>query len=287
MSEKISIKERGGGHPPETEMSFWEHLEALRWHFIRSAIAILVMATIALIYNKFIFDEIILAPKRQGFITNRLLCWFGNKIHVEYFCVNNLNLKIINTDMSGQLTTSIWVSLIAGLIFATPYILWEFWKFVKPALKEKERKYSRNFVFVTSSLFLTGIIFSYFLIVPLTVNFLGTYKVSESVENYISLNSYISTVTTLSFATGLVFEFPIFVYFLTKIGLITPHFLSKQRRYIIVIILIIAAIITPPDVFSQIMVSIPLYGLFELSIFISRMVYRRKNQDEKTANPAG
>jgi len=283
MSKKISTKKKKRQHTPETEMSFWEHIEALRWHFIRSAIAIIIMATLALIYNEFIFDEIILAPKEQGFITNKLLCWLGNKINVEYFCLNNLNLKIINTNMSGQLTTSIWVSIIAGLILAIPYVLWEFWRFVKPALKEKERKYSRGFVFITSFLFLTGVAFSYFLIVPLTVNFLGTYKVSESVENYISLNSYISTVTNLSFATGLVFEFPILVYFLTKIGILTPGFLSKQRRYIIVIILIIAAIITPPDVFSQIMVSIPLYGLFELSIFISRIAYKRR--PVATVNP--
>ncbi len=283
MSEKISTKKKKRQHTPETEMSFWEHLEAFRWHLIRSAIAIVVMATLALIYNEFIFDEIILAPKEQGFITNKLLCWFGNKINVEYFCLNNLNLKIINTNMSGQLTTSIWVSIIAGLILAIPYVLWEFWRFVKPALKEKERKYSRGFVFITSFLFLTGVVFSYFLIVPLTVNFLGTYKVSESVENYISLNSYISTVTNLSFATGLVFEFPILVYFLTKIGILTPGFLSKQRRYIIVIILIIGAIITPPDVFSQIMVSIPLYCLYELSIFISRIAYKRS--PDATVNP--
>ena len=145
-------------------------------------------------------------------------------------------------------------------------------------------------MFVTSSLFLSGVLFSYFLIVPLAINFLGGYKVSYAVENYITLDSYISTVTTLSFATGLVFEFPVLVYFLTKIGIITPKFLIKQRRYIIVIILIIAAIITPPDVFSQIMVSIPLYGLFELSIYISKKVYKTRKQkieENEAAENAG
>jgi sec-independent protein translocase protein TatC len=284
MSKKKSTEKKKKQLTSDTELSFWEHFEALRWHLFRSSIAIVIMSTIALIYNKFIFDKIILAPKEQGFISNKILCWFGNKINVEYFCLNNLNLKIINTSMSGQLTTSLGVSIITGFILSVPYILWEFWRFVKPALKEKERKYSRNFVFVTSSLFLTGVVFSYFLIVPLTVNFLGSYKVSESVENYISLNSYISTITTLSFATGLVFEFPILVYFLTKIGIITPNFLSKQRRYIIVLILIIAAIITPPDVFSQIMVSIPLYALFELSIFISRIVYKKRAEASSNSN---
>ncbi len=268
---------------PESEMSFWEHLESLRWHFIRSAIAILAFAVLALIYNEFIFDKIILAPKESDFLTNKLLCWFGGKVNIDYFCINKLDLKIINTDMSGQLTTSIWVSLIAGLILAVPYVLLEFWRFIKPALTEKEKKYSRGFVLITSSLFLIGVVFCYFLIIPLTVNFLGTYKVSNSVENYITLSSYISTVTNLTFATGLVFEFPILVYFLTKIGILTPQFLSKQRRYIIVIILIIGAIITPPDVFSQVMVSIPLYGLYELSIYISRIVYRKR---KKILDPA-
>lgn len=268
------------------EMSFWNHLEALRWHFIRSAIAIVALATLALIYNEFIFDEIILKPKDPNFITNRLLCWFGQQVNINYFCNNNLDLNIINTEMSGQVTTSIWVALVAGLIIAVPYVLWEFWRFIKPALNPREKRYTNYFVLVTSSLFLIGILFSYFLIVPLTLNFLGSYKVSATVMNYFALDSYISTVTTLTFATGLVFEFPVLVYFLTRIGIITPAFLSKQRRYIIVIILIIGAIITPPDVFSQVMVSIPLYGLYEGSIFISRAVYNKRKQKEITEIPA-
>lgn len=271
-------KKKNKEQKSESEMTFWNHLEALRWHFIRSAIAIVVLATLALIYNDFIFTNVILAPKESSFITNEMLCWFGNKINVDYFCINSMNLKIINTSMAGQLTISIWVALVAGLIMAVPYVLWEFWRFVKPALNEKEVKYSKGFVVITSLLFLIGVLFSYFLIVPLTVNFLGSYKVSDSVENYITLDSYISTVTSLSFATGLVFEFPILVYFLTKIGIITPQFLTKQRRYIIVVILVVGAIITPPDVFSQVMVSIPLYGLYEASIIISKRVFKKRKK---------
>jgi sec-independent protein translocase protein TatC len=261
---------------PVDEMSFWEHLESLRWHFIRSIVVIITLAIVAFVYNDFIFSEIILAPKEPNFLTNKFFCWFGGIVHVDYLCINNISLKLINTEMSGQLTLSVYVSIIAGLIVAIPYVLWEIWQFVKPALSKKERRYSSGFVYITSFLFLTGVIFSYYVIVPLTVNFLGTYQVSNTVENYISLSSYISTVSTLCFSTGLVFLFPIFVYFLTKIGIITPSFLSKNRKYIIVIILIIAAIITPPDVFSQIMVTIPLYALYELSIYVSRMVYRKK-----------
>ena len=170
------------------------------------------------------------------------------------------------------------------MILAVPYILWEIWRFIKPALKENEVKYSRSFVLVTSSLFLTGVLFAYFLVVPLMVNFLGKYRVSESVDNFVTLSSYIGTVTNLTFSVGLVFEFPILVFFLTKIGILNPAFLRKYRRHIIVVILIIAAIITPPDMFSQILVSIPLYGLYELSIYVSQRIYKRKKeQAEKTS----
>jgi len=258
------------------EMSFWEHLEALRWHFVRALFAVILLSCVAFYFNEFIFDHIILAPKNADFITNEILCLFGNKLNIDYFCVNNLNLKIINTSMSGQFTISIWISIIAGIIVAIPYILFEIWLFVKPALNENEKKHSRGFVWVTSFLFILGVVFSYFLIVPLTLNFLGTYKVSDNVENYISLHSYMNTVSNLCLATGLTFEFPILVYFLTKIGIITPTFLVKQRKIIIIIILIIGAIITPPDIISQIMISIPLYLLFEMSVSISKKVFRKK-----------
>jgi sec-independent protein translocase protein TatC len=278
MAETISNKKRNKS--PEAEMSFWEHLEVLRWLFIRSAIAIVVFATVAFIYKDIIFDNIILAPKSPGFATNAFFCWLGDKLSLDYLCINNLNLKIINTDMSGQLTVHLYVSLIAGIVLAFPYLLWEIFRFIKPALKAHEKKYSTQFIIVTTFLFLTGVLFSYFLVVPLTVNFLGSYQVSANIENYIALNSYISTVTTLSLATGLVFELPVFVYFLTKIGILKPVFLQKNRKIIIVIILIVGAIITPPDVFSQLMVSIPLYGLYEFSIYVSLIVYRRKMRKE-------
>lgn len=275
MTEIIS-KKKSRKNNPEAEMSFWEHLEVFRWALIRSAIVMVVFASVAFVYNDIVFDRIILSPKSPEFATNSFFCWLGEKLSIDYLCINNLNLRIINTSMSGQLTIHIYISFIAGLILAFPYVIWEISRFVKPALKPNEKKYASQFIIVTSCLFLVGVLFSYFLIVPLTVNFLGTYQVSENIENYISLNSYISTVTTLSFATGLVFELPVFVYFLTKMEILKPDFLRKNRKIIIVVILIIGAIITPPDVFSQIMVSIPLYGLYELSIYVSDFVYRGK-----------
>jgi sec-independent protein translocase protein TatC len=258
-------------------MSFWEHLEVLRWHILRSAIAIVVFSTIAFFYKDIIFDKIILSPKEPGFITSQLLCRMGAWLNIPDLCINVKSLKIINTEMAGQFNMHIFISIVTGLILTVPYFLWELWRFIKPALSENERKHSGGFVIITSFLFLIGVVFSYFLIVPLTINFLGTYYVSENVENYFTLSSYINTITSLTFATGIVFELPVMVYFLTRIGILTPKFLKKYRRHAIVIILIIAAIITPPDVFSQTMVAIPLYLLFEISIYICKIVYRKKH----------
>jgi sec-independent protein translocase protein TatC len=256
----------------EKEMGFLDHLEILRWHLIRSAIAIIAFAIVAFIYHRFIFDEIILAPKTPGFITNELLCRLGKWINMNALCINSTTHQIININMAGQFSTHIMVSLIAGLILSFPYIIWEIWRFIKPALHSTEKRHTRGAVFFISILFIFGVLFGYYVIVPLSVDFLTNYSVSGEVQNLINLNSYISTVTSATLATGIVFELPFFVYFLSKIGLITPSFLKRNRKYAIVIILIIAAIITPPDVFSQILVSLPLFALYEISIYISRKV---------------
>jgi len=267
--------------PQEQEkvMSFWDHLEELRWHIMRSLIAVMVLAVIAFLNRKIVFDYIILAPSSSDFITNRLLCKFGELVHVTAICIKNLHLQIININMSGQFLTHMYISTVAGFILAFPYILWEIWRFVRPALYDKEQKYSKGAVFVSSFLFLSGVLFSYFLIVPLTVNFLGNYQVSDQVVNQVSLNSYINTVVSVTFAVGVVFELPILVYFLTKIGILTPDFLTKNRKYMFVVLLILAAIITPPDMFSQIMVVIPLMGLYEVSIKVSKRVYKKIQEE--------
>ena len=179
--------------------------------------------------------------------------------------------------MSGQFMMHVYISFVTGVILAFPFILNEIWMFVRPALRQNESKASRRGVIISSSLFFVGVLFSYFVIVPLTVNFFGTYQVSESVLNQISLNSYISTVVSTTFAVGVVFELPLVIYFLTKIGIVTPEFLKANRKYTLVILLIISAIITPPDVFSQILVCIPLMGLYELSIFVSSRIVKREN----------
>ena len=278
MSETVTNKKRNPVPDPEVEMSFWDHLDALRGHLFRSAIAIIVLAIAAFLNREFIFDKLILAPKNADFITNRILCHIGKWANVPSLCMESLDLKIINYNISGQFTTHMYISFFAGMIVAAPYVIWEIWRFIKPALYEKEQKHSRGAVLSMSLLFILGILFSYFLIVPLTLSFFGTYQVSESVNNQFALSSYISTVVSVTFSLGVVFELPVFVYFLTRVGIITPEFLKRNRKYTLVILLIIAAIITPPDIISQILVTIPLYGLYELSIFVSQRISGKNNR---------
>jgi len=270
--EEINTK---NNKPKEKVMTFWDHLDELRWHIMRSLIAVVVLAIVAFINREIIFDYIILAPSSSEFVTNRALCRIGEWLSVSALCIKDMKLQIINIKMSGQFLTHMYISIVAGFILAFPYVLWEIWRFIKPAMKESEQKYSSGGVFISSVLFLMGILFSYFIIVPLTVNFLGTYQVSDSVYNQISLTSYINTVVSVTFSVGLVFELPILVYFLTKIGVLTPDFMRNNRKYMYVIMLILAAVITPPDMFSQILVVLPLIILYEFSIGVSNRVYKK------------
>ena len=276
MAEVTSNKKSSEGDVKEKEMSFWEHLEELRWHIVRSAGAVFILAIVAFLNRNIIFDMIILAPKDSEFITNQLLCRLADILHIEAICMGDLSLKIVNINMSGQFMTHMYISFVAGIIVAFPYIIYEIWSFIRPALLSKEKKYSGGAVVVSSLLFMTGVLFSYYLIVPLTINFLGTYQVSDFVQNTVNLGSYISTVVNVTLAVGIVFELPIFVYFLTKVGIVTPMFMKKNRKYMFVMLLVVSAIITPPDVFSQILVCIPLFGLYELSIRISSRVYKKR-----------
>ncbi len=272
MANETKGKTDSGFAAAEGEMSFWGHLDALRGHLFRSAAAIILLGIIAFINREIIFDRLILAPGQSGFITNRLLCSLGQKLNLPSLCLGDVNLSIININLSGQFITHMYISIAAGLIVSSPYIIWEIWRFIKPALYENERKYTRGAVLIISLLFILGVLFSYFLIVPLTLNFFGNYQVSETVTNQIALSSYISTVVSVTFSMGVVFELPVFVYFLARVGLLTPDFMARNRKVTLVILLTIAAIITPPDVISQILVTIPLYGLYELGIVIARRV---------------
>lgn len=271
--------EKKKGKTKEGEMSFLEHLEELRWHIIRSIIAIVILMVTAFVFKNLIFDSIILAPKEPDFFTNRLLCKLGQSLDIEALCINTKPVNLISIKMAGQITTHITVALVAGLILAFPYILWEFWQFFKPALHKNEQENARGAVLVTSLLFFTGVLFGYFALAPLSIHFLTSYQVSPDVVNQINIRSYIGTLTSICLATGLVFELPIIVYFLTKVGIVTPSFLTKYRKHAILVIVILAAIITPPDVFSQMLVCIPLLILYEVGIVISKRVMKQRKKD--------
>jgi len=258
-------------------MSFLEHLEVLRWHLVRASIVVMIFTILIFVFPTFVFDEIILAQKRSDFWTYELFCkishWLGKG---DTLCMGDINFDLINIEMSGQFSMHIMVSIIGGLIVSFPYLLFEIWRFIAPALAEKERKYAQRLIFAGSILFSMGILFGYYLISPFSVQFLGNYQVSELVKNQISLSSFISTVTTVTLACGLVFQLPLIIYFLSKVGIVTPEFMRKYRKHAIVVTLIVSAILTPPDVMSQILMTIPLLILYEFSIFVSKRVVNSK-----------
>ena len=272
LAALLKKKKQNKDEESEKEMSFWDHLTELRKRLIRMVLAWLVMTVIAFINSRFIFDKILLAPKDTNFVTYKWLCKLGALIHVDTLCLPPMSLSIINLNLSGQFMTDMTVSMFAGLILAFPIIIFQLWQFIMPALYIKERRYARQAVFVMSFLFMIGVLFSYYFMVPWTLNFLGTYQVSSMVVNQISLSSYISTVTSTILGVGIVFELPVVIYVLAKLGIVTPKFLKTNRKYALVIILIVAAIITPPDVFSQTIATIPLYALYEISILVANRV---------------
>lgn len=266
----------------EKEMSFLEHLEELRWRLVKSSAAILVFGVVAFISKKFIFDVILFGPRNSGFITYRGFCWLSNQIGMgDKLCMGNVAISVQNIDMSGQFSTHIMVSIVAGFIIAFPFVLYQFWAFLKPGLKKKERDSAKGVVFFSSILFFMGVLFGYFVIAPLSLQFLGSYRVSEEVISSIKLGSYISTLVSITLSTGLVFQLPILVFFLTKVGLITPEFLKTYRKHALVAVLILAAIITPPDITSQVLVALPIMVLYEFSIIISRRVIKKQLAEEE------
>lgn len=265
------------------EMSFLDHLEVLRWHLIRSLIAIILGAVAAFIFKGFVFDTIIFGPKKPDFFTYRLLCrlsekmseWLPNMFPDGAICIGQDLPTLINLTMAGQFMAHILTALVAGIIMAFPYIVWEIWRFVKPGLKSSERKNASGFVGAATFLFLCGVMFGYYVISPLSINFFLNYQVSAEVLNNPTLSTYISLVTTIVLACGAVFELPVLVYFLTRAGILSPKVLKAFRRHAIVGALVLSAVITPPDIFSQVLVSIPILVLYEVSIWISRLVTKK------------
>ncbi len=264
----------------EKEMSFIDHLEELRWHLIRAVIAIFVFTIAAFISVDFIFNTVIFGPARPDFWTFKMLCKVGELINSTAICIEEIPFKMQSRKMTGQFTMHITSSFVIGIIVAFPYIFWEFWRFISPGLHLNERKISRGAVFFVTLLFSIGVMFGYYIMSPLAINFLANYQVSEIVYNEFDITSYVSTISTLVLGSGILFQLPIVVYFLSKIGIVTPELMKSYRKHAIVVILVLGAMLTPPDPLSQVLIAFPLFGLYEMSILISKRVARRRLKEE-------
>ena len=266
----------------EKEMSFLDHLEELRWHVVRAVAVIFIMMILAFVFTDWIFEEIVFAPSDVNFITFRWLCQLGAATGVDGLCVTEIPMKIQSRFLMGQFTMQLTSSFVIGLCVAFPYVVWELWSFVKPGLYNKEKQSSRGAVFSISALFLTGISFGYFILSPMTIAFLANYSISSRISNEFDITSYVSTISILVLSSRILFQLPVVIFFLTKVGIVTPTLLRSYRKHAVVAILVIGAVITPSsDPLSLSLISIPLYFLYEISIFISGVELRRKKKRER------
>jgi sec-independent protein translocase protein TatC len=269
------------GKSLESEMSFFDHIDVLRKHLIRAVGVIALFTAGAFYYTDFIFNEIIMGPKNPQFWTYRMMCKLVEKYPSigEDFCITKIDAKIINTEMAGQFTLQLNSCVMVGIILGIPYLLFELWLFIKPALHDAERKSASGFVMFASFLFFTGIMFGYFIICPLSVNFLTNFTVSPDIQNTFTIDSYLSSVMTLTLGSGVIFQLPVIIFILSKMGIMTPAFMRASRRYSTVLILIVAAVVTPTaDPYTMLIVALPLFMLYELSIYISANIEKKKNK---------
>ena len=263
------------------EMSFIEHLDVLRGHLFKSALAVAIGAVVMAIYNKFIVQRILMGPTHSDFITYGLLCrlgqkWgFGNKL-----CMQEIHVKMQSNAVSGQFDVYFNIILIGGFILAFPYVFWQFWKFTKPALKPKELKNTRGVIFYVSLLFFLGVFFGYFVIAPYTINFFANFVLDSNIENIWTIASYFNTIVPLILGAGLAFQLPLVMYFLAKVGVVSSSYLRRVRKYAILIIVVVASIITPPDMLSTIVASVPLLILYEISVLLCVRVEKREKLEE-------
>ena len=266
----------------EKEMSFLEHLEELRWHVVRSLAAVLIFTIAAFIWAPWIFHNIIFAPARVDCPTFRWLCNIGHFFGSgDALCVKEIPFKVQSRFMTGQFSMHIISSFVIGIIVAFPYVTWELWRFIKPGLYPREKNSSRGAVASISFLFLTGVMFGYYIMSPVMISFLANYQISDMIVNEFDITSYVGTIVGVVFGSGVLFQLPVVIFFLTKVGIVTPSYLRTYRKHAIVIILIVGAIVTPTaDPLSQSLISVPLYLLYEVSIVISSAVMRQKKKQE-------
>ncbi|AHF16528.1 twin-arginine translocase subunit TatC [Niabella soli] len=273
------LKKRSSGS--EEEMSFIDHLEVLRWHLIRSIIAILICAIVIFIFINDIVDRIIMAPTKPDFIAAKWFCWLGQKLHVASLCLNAADVKFQETAMTAQFISSFTIAFVGGFIVAFPYVFWELWKFVRPALSEKERRQTSGIIFWVAILFFIGVVFGYLILTPFMVNFYFNYKLSPEIVIIPLFSDYLENLIYTTVGIGLLFQMPLLVLLLAKIGIVTAQFLRKYRRHAFVVIITAAAIITPStDPFSLTIVTIPLYLLYEASISVAAKVQKQDAEKE-------
>lgn len=257
-------------------MSFLDHLEALRYHILRSVAAILIFTVIAFIAKDIVFGIIILGPSKVDFFTYRILCDIGNYFGISALCIDQLPFTIQSRQMTGQFTMHMTSSVVIGFLVAFPYVFWEIWRFISPGLYDKEKNAARGAVFFVSFLFLSGAAFGYYVLSPLSINFLANYQLDPSILNEFDITSYVTTLTMLVMASAIMFQLPVVVYFLSMSGLVTSRMLKEYRRHSIVIILVISAIITPPDVISQLLIAMPILVLYEVGITIAKRLEKKR-----------
>jgi sec-independent protein translocase protein TatC len=257
------------GQSKQAQMAFVDHIEELRWHIIRAILAILIASAYCFFNIEWIFTNIILGPTQNDFISYQYLNKLGALLHISALQLQDMSIQFQNTELSGQFMMSFSVSFMMGLILSFPFVFWELWKFIRPALKASELRYARGIVFWSSLLFFIGVLFAYYIIAPFTINFFANYQLSPQFKNIITITNYYDTMSDLIMGMGLVFELPVIVYFLSRIGILTPKLMRDKRRYAIVIIFFLAVIISPPDWFSCWLIALPLMLLFEISIGIS------------------
>ncbi|TVP52038.1 MAG: twin-arginine translocase subunit TatC [Mongoliibacter sp.] len=264
----------------EEGMSFLDHLEQLRWHLLRSVAAILVFTVAAFLAKSIVFGQVILGPSRVDFVTYRVLCQIAEALSTPVLCIDTLPFTIQSRQMTGQFSMHLTSSLVVGLIASFPYLFWETWKFISPGLYSTERQAARGAVFFVSLLFFMGAAFGYFILSPLSINFLSNYQLDPSILNEFDITSYVTTLSMLVLASAIMFQLPVVIYFLSMSGLVTAAMLKAYRRHAIVSILVLAAVITPPDVISQILIAMPILVLYEAGIQIAKRLERKKAKKE-------
>lgn len=260
------------------EMSFWEHLEELRGRIFRMLIGIVVCIIFVLSLGDWTADNIVFAPVKPYFGTYQFMCNIANATGLSGLCIAPPNLTIITTEMGEAFFMHLQISIVLGLIMSSPFIFWQIWSFIRPGLHIQEAKAARGFVGVCTSLFLLGVAFGYFIIAPFAFAFLANYTYGNF-GGTTTMSNYVGMLTMFVLPIGLVFELPVLIYFLSKMGIVTPRFLRNYRRHMMLILLIVSGIITPsPDVASQLLVFVPLYTLFEVGILVSARVEKQREK---------